>query len=318
MEKLISVIIATYNGEKYIKEQLDSILNQTYQNIEIVICDDCSIDSTVSIVKSYLEKYSNIRMYVNEENMGYNKTFEKLVTLCKSDYIAVSDQDDIWKPNKLEMLMVNIENNEVICSKKIDINNEKKLLPDIHFRSFEFAKRLQYDDLNFLNLYFVNILWGCTSLAKKSFLMSCIPFPEQKYFCYDHWICLNAFVANSLKYIDEITIYHRVHSNNVTRNNNLQNPYKRWLKNISSKNLTENYKTEIQKINLVLNIQSLPVSYKNIMQHLKDIYSSIVLHKLNMKYIILFIQELILYKKINRRFVFILKSIIERLVLFVI
>ena len=102
MEKKVAVLISTYNGEKYLKEQLDSILNQTYQNIEIVIRDDGSNDSTRDIIREYQQKYANIELKEGT-NIGFIKSFFKLLELANADYYAYCDQDDIWLENKIEL-----------------------------------------------------------------------------------------------------------------------------------------------------------------------------------------------------------------------
>src|ERR1700744_3577317 len=97
-EPLISVALCTYNGEKYIKEQLDSIINQTYTCIEVIIVDDGSTDSTYDIISDYALRDNRIKCFKNETNLGFNKNFEKAVSLTSGEYIAISDQDDIWLP----------------------------------------------------------------------------------------------------------------------------------------------------------------------------------------------------------------------------
>lgn len=79
---MISIALAAYNGEKFLRKQLDSIYAQTYKDIEVVACDDCSLDGTVSILKEYENKYG-LRLYCNEKNLGYIKNFEKVISLCK-------------------------------------------------------------------------------------------------------------------------------------------------------------------------------------------------------------------------------------------
>ena len=94
--------MSTYNGEKYVREQLDSILNQTYKNIEIVVRDDGSKDNTVKIIKEYQEKYKNIKL-VTGKNLGFIKSFFELLKITESDYYSYADQDDIWMENKIEL-----------------------------------------------------------------------------------------------------------------------------------------------------------------------------------------------------------------------
>ena len=96
---MISVAMTTYNGEQYIKEQLTSIIHQSRQVNEIIICDDCSKDHTPEIIQSFQNQYKdiNIKLYINEKNVGYRDNFKKAISLCSGDYIFISDQDDIWK-----------------------------------------------------------------------------------------------------------------------------------------------------------------------------------------------------------------------------
>ena len=99
-----SVALCTYNGEKYIKYQLDSILNQTVPIDEIIICDDGSTDSTISILNSYREQYPSIfKIHTNENNLRSVKNFEKAISLCSNEFIFLSDQDDIWADHKVKI-----------------------------------------------------------------------------------------------------------------------------------------------------------------------------------------------------------------------
>lgn len=92
--KKVAVIMSTYNGERFIKEQLDSILNQTYKNLEIVVRDDGSKDGTVQIVKEYMKTYPNIVLHEGE-NLGFIKSFFELLNLVEADYYSYADQDDV-------------------------------------------------------------------------------------------------------------------------------------------------------------------------------------------------------------------------------
>ena len=97
----LSVAMCTYNGEKYIREQLMSIRNQTLRIDEIVICDDCSEDDTVEIIENLIRQYDlPVRLHVNTWNHGYRKNFEQAICRCSGDIIFLSDQDDIWLPTK--------------------------------------------------------------------------------------------------------------------------------------------------------------------------------------------------------------------------
>jgi glycosyltransferase involved in cell wall biosynthesis len=97
--------MATYNGEKFLEEQLDSILNQSFQDFELIICDDASSDSTVDIIHSYIKKFPNISLFQNIKPLGVIQNFKKAIRLAQTPYIALSDQDDIWHHEKLEILL---------------------------------------------------------------------------------------------------------------------------------------------------------------------------------------------------------------------
>ena len=101
MEEKVDILLATYNGEKYLKEQIESILNQTYKNIQIIISDDCSKDATRDILKEY-ENNEKIKVVYQEKNLGYVKNFEFLLKQVESDIYMLSDQDDVWKKEKVE------------------------------------------------------------------------------------------------------------------------------------------------------------------------------------------------------------------------
>ena len=105
MEETIDVLLATYNGEKYLAEQIESILNQTYKNIRILISDDCSKDRTQEILQEYEKKDDRIKIFLHDRNLGSNKNFEFLLRQVESKFYMLSDQDDVWLRNKVEIFL---------------------------------------------------------------------------------------------------------------------------------------------------------------------------------------------------------------------
>ena len=95
--ELVSVVMSTYNGSLYVSEQIDSIINQTYSNLEIILADDASTDNTFEILKSYAAKDKRIIAYQRNANAGYNINFSEACTKASGEYIAISDQDDVWE-----------------------------------------------------------------------------------------------------------------------------------------------------------------------------------------------------------------------------
>src|ERR1700721_1992019 len=110
-DPLVSIALCTYNGAEYLAGQLDTLVNQTYKAIEIVVVDDCSTHSTFNILKNYAQKYPQIKISQNETNLGFTANFEKAVTLCNGQLIALCDQDDLWDLQKIELQVAAIKDN---------------------------------------------------------------------------------------------------------------------------------------------------------------------------------------------------------------
>lgn len=99
--KTVDVVMCTYNGERYLREQLDSIIGQTYPIHRLIVQDDRSTDGTVAIVREYAARYPFISLYVNGRNLGYNLNFKSAVMRATADFVAISDQDDVWFADKI-------------------------------------------------------------------------------------------------------------------------------------------------------------------------------------------------------------------------
>ena len=126
----ISVVMTTYNGSKHIEEQLNSILNQTRQPDEVIICDDTSEDDTVNIVRQFITNYrlNNWNVFINNINLGWKRNFRKAIALASGDIIFFSDQDDIWIAEKIKIMSSLVEKYDMGClygeSEKIDENGQ--------------------------------------------------------------------------------------------------------------------------------------------------------------------------------------------------
>lgn len=118
----ISVVMATYNGEKYLRAQMDSIRTQTKQPDEVIICDDCSSDRTIEILRDYIKSYdlqNTWKLVLNSRNIGYANNFKKGLDLAKGEFIYFSDQDDIWNKEKIDIMQNIIEKTsdcKVLCT----------------------------------------------------------------------------------------------------------------------------------------------------------------------------------------------------------
>lgn len=206
---LISIALCTYNGEEFLAELMDSLLAQSYKNIEIIIVDDCSTDRTISIVNNYALSHNNIVLVRNEKNLGYNKNFEKALKLCKGDFLAPCDQDDIWHKDKLKLQAEMIGINELIYhdSEFIDFagNSMNLRISD----KFNFYKGNSPEPF-----LFMNCVSGHSILMKNTLLKDVLPFPQG--FHYDQWIAFIASNKGAIDFIDQCLIKYRQHRKNST------------------------------------------------------------------------------------------------------
>lgn len=212
----VSVAICTYNGERFLKKQIDSILNQTIAVDEIVVCDDCSSDGTKEILAKYSKQLPAIfRIHFNETNLRSVKNFEKAISLCQNEIIFLSDQDDIWCENKVELFLEYFEKHpdiDVISSNAfiIDENDniiDKNTIWDVV--SFLEKRKINY---NYFKIFALigNFATGANMAFRKDFIESTLPFPEKK-FHHDEWIALISSSANKFNLIREKTSFYRIH-----------------------------------------------------------------------------------------------------------
>lgn len=214
-----SVAMCTYNGEKYIKEQLESILSQSLSIDEIIICDDGSNDKTIAIIEKVQLQYPNIiAVYKNEKNLGSTKNFEKAITICKGDYIFLSDQDDVWKENKVKKVIQYFLNNpltEAVFSNGdlIDDKNEK-IKNNTLWNSVFFMENQLKKPINLFKLISSkrNMVTGATLCIKKEIKELILPFPEIKKYYHDEWIAITIASRKKLDYISDELISYRIHS----------------------------------------------------------------------------------------------------------
>lgn len=206
--KLVSVAMASYNGAIYIGEQIKSIVNQSYKNIEIIIVDDCSQDSTILLIKEYQVKYPFIQLFQNHQNLGVTKTFEAAVNYCKGEFIAFSDQDDIWLPHKIETLINEIGGHDAVYANSM-LTDEAGVSLNKPFTSMMNMKTY-YSGAPFL---LSNTVPGHAMLVKNSFIKKIIPFPSNLF--YDLWIGYNAASNNGIKFVDEVLVLYRQHESNA-------------------------------------------------------------------------------------------------------
>jgi glycosyltransferase involved in cell wall biosynthesis len=199
--------MCSYNGEKFIGRQLDSILAQTYRNLELIIVDDCSTDGTFNIISGYAKKDDRIKCFKNEVNLGFNKNFERAIKLTTGEFIAISDQDDIWLPQKIESLLNNIGDRWLIFSNSSLINDEGVVKQGDILLGHNPAK------YGYKGLLLANFITGHTTLFRREFVDYFVPIPTIGF--YDWWIGFIATYHQKITFLDEVLTQYRIHNGSV-------------------------------------------------------------------------------------------------------
>lgn len=209
----VTVCLCTYNGEKFVREQIISILNQLGSSDEIVVCDDRSTDETVNIAKSFEDV--RIRIFVNEKNLGHVRNFERSLFLAKGRYIFLSDQDDVWTEGRL-INMLNLMNEKpdsLLLASNFDLIDEAGSI----IGNFRKLGRVHKSRILQVTSIFLgrSPYYGCTFLLHNDFLRFCLPIP--KYIeSHDIWMALVASSMGRVVNMSEVTLRHRIHGNNAT------------------------------------------------------------------------------------------------------
>ncbi|MES2807179.1 MAG: glycosyltransferase family 2 protein [Bacteroidota bacterium] len=214
-QPLVSIALCTYNGGPYIRQQLDTLVGQTYANIELVVVDDCSTDDTVAILNEYAAKYPQVKLHQNSGNLGYIKNFEKAISLTQGQLIALADQDDIWDTDKIRLMVDGIGDNMMLYHDSEFIDEEgqpmNKKVSDI--RNFYSGN----DSRVFL---FENCVSGHCMLFKRQLVNYLTGF--NKVIIHDWWLAYIACNVGSIGYLPQALVQYRQHqkaSTNILRQN---------------------------------------------------------------------------------------------------
>ncbi len=230
MEDKVDILLTTYNSKiEYLKEQLDSILNQTYKNFKLIISDDCSPNEEVrKVLKEYEQKDNRIQLYFQQQNLGYTKNFEFVLTKSTADYITFCDHDDIWYPNKIEESLRTLKEKKVdlvYCdARQIDENG--KILHESYLRYKNMPildGKYQKEILPFSR----HIAIGCSQLFTKRVKDFMIPFTENT-MAHDWHSLYIANALNGVYCIDKPLFGYRLHGNNAFGGRSFKQNVKMW------------------------------------------------------------------------------------------
>ena len=214
---LVSIALPTYNGAKYLRRQLESIFQQTYPALEVIAVDDCSTDGTIDILEEFRAHFP-LRYVVNERRLGFVKNFERAISLCEGTYVALADQDDMWVPQKLDILLSHLADRSVVCSDFSLIDEEGAILAHSFRRSLNIP--IPNADAQFHCLAFINFVQGCTCLFRSSFKNSVLPIPIES-MSHDWWIGIRATQFAGIAYVDQPLVMYRQHGTNTVGAKNL-------------------------------------------------------------------------------------------------
>ncbi|MDR1830614.1 MAG: glycosyltransferase family 2 protein [Candidatus Fibromonas sp.] len=209
---MISVCMAAYNGEKYIEEQVKSILPQLAENDELIVSDDGSADSTLKILESFDD--CRIKIFHHNRNLigkhpfyPATRNFENALLQAKGDYIFLTDQDDIWLPNKIQTMLPFLKKDNLVISNAWIVNDklerQSKLSDYIPFKK------------GFIKNLYRSTTQGCICAFTKKIKEYILPFPEG-IIIHDFWIRLLAELKFNTVYIAEPLIYYRRHGENLS------------------------------------------------------------------------------------------------------
>lgn len=222
MNNKVDILLATYNGEKYLPELIESIISQSYDNWNLIIRDDGSKDKTVDIINQYCKKYPNKIKFIEDvdKNIGVIQNFSRLMSYSEADYIMFSDQDDIWLSDKIKMCLDKISDEEAQNGKNFPllVYTDLKVVDEkLNIISESFWKFKKIDPQKGSTLGTVlchNVVTGCTIIFNKALKNLAKNIPE-KVIMHDWWLTLLAICVGKISYIEKATILYRQHSNNT-------------------------------------------------------------------------------------------------------
>lgn len=206
---MISVCIATYNGERFIREQIDSILRQLSSDDEIIVSDDGSTDNTISIINSIDDK--RIRVIEGPRKQSPTSNFECALKASKGDFIFMSDQDDVWKPNKVNICMEWLQRYDcVVSDAEVTDSSLNPLYPSLY-------AIMQVRQGRIYNTIWKNGYTGCCMAFRRNVLEASLPFPKDIPM-HDIWIGNVAAYKYNVKFIPDTLIYFRRHEDTISCN----------------------------------------------------------------------------------------------------
>lgn len=205
----VSVALAAHNGERYIKEQIESILSQLQEADELVVSDDGSIDSTIEIVRAVANTDPRVKVVLSDKS-GIVANFNNAIANCSGEYIFISDQDDIWVPGKrAAVLQIFAEHDvDLVIHDGCHVDRSNTIVSDSFFNMWHIGPGI-------IRNYLMPRYSGCCMALRRRALTYVMPMPEAV-INYDHWIGVACEAFGSIYFLPSVFLRHRVHGENAT------------------------------------------------------------------------------------------------------
>lgn len=260
MKNNLAILLSTYNGSKFLREQLDSIINQNYNSWTLYIRDDGSSDITATIINEYVQKYDNIVYFEDSSNLGSALSFMNLLRLVEADYYMFCDQDDFWFDSKISDSLNKIKSVEVdydgpaLIFADLKVTDEKlRILSDSFWNYNKVLPELIMKEPDFINVF--NCAPGCTMIFNSQLRNICNDY-DNEIIMHDWYIMIKASLYGKVDYVNAPLMLYRQHFNNVVGAdkvtvNKLLQKFIRIKNTVKSQLRTYNFVTRYTKINLL-------------------------------------------------------------------
>ena len=214
-DPLVSIVIATCNGARYLPEQLGSVLAQTHKNLEVIISDDCSEDETLKIAREFSASDNRIRIFSNDKRLGVGANFLKALERCQGAFVCFCDQDDYWRRDKIDCLMRLIEQSEETMLVYSDLEVCDEGLNRVHPSFWKMSAIRPVNGVIDERILLRNLTPGCSMMFRRAVMENMMSFPVAAPFLHDHLAFATSCGLGQVLFTDEKLVKYRQHQRNV-------------------------------------------------------------------------------------------------------
>jgi len=229
MDSPVEILLSTFNGEKYLNTQLESLFRQEYTHWKLLIRDDGSTDATLSILNTYIQKYPDKIKLVNDEegNIGYANSFIKLLRQSSADYVMYCDQDDSWHPSKISTLLSVILQEETKSPDTAHIVFSDLQLVDSEMNTIapSFARMMKYSPKRNIRVFFLkSYVPGCNLIFNRTLIQQALK-TENIVNLHDYWLLMVCSAIGKIAFVKQPLMKYRIHDKNAIGFSNKKNSF---------------------------------------------------------------------------------------------